>query len=318
VTHDLPPTPPESSDSNDSTPAKANLPLRRPIAAKNKRGGEDKEEEEPVVSPLYIHSVCSLVEKPQSDWEASSSSEEEEDSKPSPSASPAPAPPPKKKGTLKAKLTAKEAEKAARKAADGDGPDYDSDEVLDPVEKARRDKQREVSSDLSNAADLFGAAAHGGKKKRTFSFSNESLIIPTPFAGTSSSELDWLISAQPRTKEDYQELSHRLIQYTIKRHQDKPLYAAFLEHHVRELAIPLRDVEVRKVATVLTTLANEKQKEQRDKASGKKKPKAGLKPVLGSSKVSSKCVLVSVPVSASIDFTSATQAGYENLRRGIR
>jgi translation initiation factor 3 subunit J len=52
----------------------------------------------------------------------------------------------------------------------------------------------------------------------------------------------------------------------------------------------LKDVEVRKVASGLTTLANEKQKEQRDKASGKKKvkPKSVMKPVLGSSKVSSK------------------------------
>ena len=66
------------------------------------------------------------------------------------------------------------------------------------------------------------------------------------------------------------------------------MYAAFVEHHVRELAMPLRDVEVRKAASGLTTLANEKQKEQRDKASGKKKPKATAKPALGASKVSNK------------------------------
>jgi len=52
--------------------------------------------------------------------------------------------------------------------------------------------------------------------------------------------------------------------------------------------MPLKDVEVRKVASGLTTLANEKQKEQRDKASGKKKPKAANKPGLASSKPSSK------------------------------
>lgn len=46
----------------------------------------------------------------------------------------------------------------------------------------------------------------------------------------------------------------------------------------------LRDVEVRKVASGLTTLANEKQKEARDKASGKKKPKTTGKPILGAVK----------------------------------
>jgi translation initiation factor 3 subunit J len=107
------------------------------------------------------------------------------------------------------------------------------------------------------------------------------------FTGTSS-ELDSLISFQPRTKEDFQKLSDRIIEFIIKRHQDKPLFPIFIEHHARSLAMPLKDVEVRKVASGLTTLANEKQKEQRDKASGKKKPKAATKPGLSGTKPSSK------------------------------
>ena len=69
--------------------------------------------------------------------------------------------PPKKKGTLKAKL----AEKAALKAAQADEDDddeYDEDAVLDPREKLRRDRERELNADLNNAAELFGAAALGG------------------------------------------------------------------------------------------------------------------------------------------------------------
>jgi len=100
----------------------------------------------------------------QSDWEESS---EEEEDKPTP----APVAPPKKKGTLKAKITEKEAEKARRKAAaddndddddDDDDTNYDSDAALDPREKARRDKERELQADLNNATELFGAAALGG------------------------------------------------------------------------------------------------------------------------------------------------------------
>ena len=56
------------------------------------------------------------------------------------------------------------------------------------------------------------------------------------------------------------------------------------------MAQPLRDVEVRKAASGLTTLANEKQKEQRDKTSGKKKTKGASKPGLGAAKVATKCV----------------------------
>jgi translation initiation factor 3 subunit J len=96
----------------------------------------------------------------QSDWEASS----EEEEKAAPVAAPAP---PKRKGTLKAKLAEKEAQKAARLEAEEEDTDYDSDEVLDPREKAKRDKERELKADLHNAAELFGATAHGGKSTRT-------------------------------------------------------------------------------------------------------------------------------------------------------
>ena len=100
--------------------------------------------------------------------------------------------------------------------------------------------------------------------------------------------LDKILKANPRTKEEFQELSSQIVEHIIKRHQHKPLYAAFVEHHARELAVPLRDVEVRKAASTLTTLANEKQKEQRDKASGKKKTKGAAKPALGSAKAVNK------------------------------
>ncbi|CAL1717002.1 unnamed protein product [Somion occarium] len=230
----------ESAAAAPSAPA-----ARKPIVLKkSKWEGEDEDGDGPV-----------------SDWEESS--EEEEKPKAAPVA------PPKKKGTLKAKL----AEKSALKAKQGNDEEedeedeYDEDAVLDPREKARRDREKELKADLSNAADLLGAAALGG---------------------TSSSELDSLISAQPRTKEDFINFSNNIIAYIIKRHQDQPLYASFVEHHVRELAMPLRDVEVRKAASGLTTLANEKQREQRDKASGKKKPKTTAKPALGAAKPSSK------------------------------
>jgi translation initiation factor 3 subunit J len=199
-----------------------------------------------------------------------------------------PAAPPKKKGTIKAKLAEKEAAKAARRAAGEEDSDleYDSDEVLDPREKARRDKEKELNSDLANAAALLGSAGLGGifdlPHHRTSRLSDGLPLLK----GTSSSELDSLVSADPRTKEDFQSFSINIIEYIIKRHQHKPLYASFVEQHVRALAEPLKDIEVRKAASGLTTLANEKQKEQRDKASGKKKPKA--KPGLGAAKLVNK------------------------------
>ncbi|KAL5525701.1 hypothetical protein ACEPAG_7038 [Sanghuangporus baumii] len=224
-----------------SAPSKP-VPAVKPPVKKTKWEGEDEDDNDVA-----------------SDWEES---EEEEEQKPKTAAT-APPPPAKKKGSIKQKIAEKEAQKAARAAVDEEDDVYDEDVVLDPREKARRDRERQIQSDLSNAADLLGAAALGG---------------------TSDKELDKLISFDPRTKEDFQAFSKRIVDYIIKRHQNKPLYASFVEQHVRELALPLKDVEVRKAASALTTLANEKQKEQRDKTGGKKKTKAAAKPVLGSTK----------------------------------
>ncbi|CAK5269680.1 unnamed protein product [Mycena citricolor] len=247
----------DASDDESSKPAPS-APV--PVKKNAKWDGEDEDDNGPA-----------------SDWDASSDDEE----KPAPAKSSAP---PKKKGTIKQKLAEKEAARVARLEA-GTDDDYDSDLALDPREKARRDKERELNADLNNAAELFGSAALGGL---TLSFGKDYQgLTEILMLGTSSVELDSLISAQPRTKDDFVKLSNQIIEVIIKRHQSKPLYTAFVEQFARDLCEPLKDVEVRKVASGLTALSNEKQKEQRDKASGKKKVKSN-KPVLGAAKANSR------------------------------
>jgi translation initiation factor 3 subunit J len=62
---------------------------------------------------------------------------------------------------VKQKIAEKEAAKAAR--GGDDDLEYDEDSVLDPREKARLDREREIKADLDNAAVLFGAAGLGGR-----------------------------------------------------------------------------------------------------------------------------------------------------------
>lgn len=107
------------------------------------------------------------------------------------------------------------------------------------------------------------------------------------FRSRQAPELKNITSFNPKTKEEFAELSSMLITL-IKRHQEKPLYATFVEMHAKALAQPLKDVDIRKTASGLTTLANEKQKEAKDKASGKKKPKAAAKPALGGARQAGK------------------------------
>jgi len=136
---------------------------------------------------------------------------------------------------------------------------------VDEAEQKRRDIQRELETDLSNATSLLSGSSIKGKAE----------II------------EGISTLNPKTKEEFQLLSDRLIDL-IKRHRDKPLYSMFVDIHVKALAAPLKDVDVRKAASSLTALANEKQKEQREKAGGKKKPKAVVKPGLAGLKASSK------------------------------
>ena len=103
------------------------------------------------------------------------------------------------------------------------------------------------------------------------------------YLGTSDKDLDKLITYDCRTKEDFDNYTKLLISHVIQRQQKKPLYPYFVEHIARELALPLKDGEVRKAASALSVLANEKQKEAKDKASGKK-TKGAAKPALGGTK----------------------------------
>jgi len=214
----------------------------------------------PVSAPQAPVKKKWVDEDEESDEDVASDWEEEEEKKPPPK----PVAQPqvissKKKMSVNQKIAEKQAARAAR-IANGEQSSDTEDDIIDPVLKKRLEQEREVEADLKNASDLLGATSIS--------------------ATSSSNDLNELLKANPKTKEEFVALSNQIIEVIIKRHQNKPLYAQFVEHQVRELARPLKDVDVRKCASGLTTLANEKQKELRE---GGKKKKAG-KPALGTVK----------------------------------
>ena len=166
---------------------------------------------------------------------------------------------------------------------------------MDPRAKALREKQMELESDMKNAAELFGTNSSGTPYSLVHPGLNNEGFLPYLLAKflpldytDAQTDIKSILNANPNTKEEFMILSRQIFELVIKRHQDKPLYAAFVEAHAKELATPLRDVEVRKVASGLTALASEKQKEAKDKTGGKKKKVS--KPVLGGSKALGKYV----------------------------
>ncbi|KAF9402497.1 Translation initiation factor 3 subunit J component, partial [Podila epigama] len=79
-----------------------------------------------------------------------------------------------------------------------------------------------------------------------------------------------LEAMKPKTKDEFNAFTTELVDL-IRKHEKQGLYASFLEGLFRELASSVRDVDVRKYASTLTTLANEKQKAAKDALKTKKK-----------------------------------------------
>ena len=64
---------------------------------------------------------------------------------------------------MKQKLAEIEAERARRRD-NGEDDIIDEEAILNPREKARRAREKEIEADLNNAADLLGAAGIGGER----------------------------------------------------------------------------------------------------------------------------------------------------------
>lgn len=78
-------------------------------------------------------------------------------------------------------------------------------------------------------------------------------------------------------KDDFEILSKKIANIIIERYSSNKAYPSFVEAHVKALCEPLKDIDVRKCASALTVLANEK---QRAASASSKKKKNHAKPSL--------------------------------------
>ncbi|GJJ73811.1 translation initiation factor 3 subunit J [Entomortierella parvispora] len=186
------------------------------------------------------------------DWDASSESESEEEK------APAVKPPPKKTLAQKIAERAEEAERRKQAALEKVALIPENETEEEKFERRQREKNAIIESDLANAADLFSGVK----------ISDTGVV-------TAASSLETM---KPKTKDQFNEFTNELVAL-IQKHEKQGLYASFLEGLFRELAQGVRDVDVRKYASTLTTLANEKQKAAKEALKTKKKGSA--KPSLG-------------------------------------
>ncbi|KAL4975732.1 eukaryotic translation initiation factor 3 subunit J [Aspergillus desertorum] len=156
--------------------------------------------------------------------------------------------------------------KTRRKAAE-DEEDDDSDE--DEAEKRARLRRTEKDSDLKHAEDLFGDIDLNRNRGK-----NKTIVVHDASGDpTQAIDLSAMTLFKPATKEQFATLTSTLAPL-LSAQSKKPQYALWLPEFAKQLAKDLPSGDIKKVASALTTLSNEKMKEERAADKGNKKTKA--------------------------------------------
>lgn len=142
-----------------------------------------------------------------------------------------------------------------------------SSEEEEEAVKRERLRQTEQDADLKHAEDLFeniNINKNRGAAKAVVSDPSDSVI---------SIDLASLPIFSPSSKEGFVALRETLIPI-LAASSKKPHYTIFLQEFTKQLARELPSDQIKKIASGLTTLSNEKMKEEKAADKGGKKTKA--------------------------------------------
>ncbi|QPG99186.1 hypothetical protein C2857_001140 [Epichloe festucae Fl1] len=237
----------DEEESESSTP-----PSSPPITATRRRQFEDEENDSDVLDS----------------WDAAEDSEVEREKQ-------------RKAADIKAKAAAEaaaskktKAERVAERRAaralqrEEEGEDSSDDET--EVQRRERLRRTEQEADLRHAEDLFGNVGTGsGRKANT---SGAAVVVDDNDPSTTVN-IASLPLFNPQTKTQF-ELMRTTLAPIISGNTKKAHYGLFLEEFAKDLARELSSEQVKKVASALTRLSNEKMKEEKVSEKGGKKTKA--------------------------------------------
>jgi len=164
------------------------------------------------------------------------------------------------------RIAEKQAEQARRLAEES------SEESSDEDEAARRERLRrtEQDSDLKHAEDLFGNIGISNARKVTSAANAVQIDAKDP---TSTVDLTSLPLFDPKTKIQFEKLRDTLVP-VLASNSKKAQYVIFLQEFTKQLAKDLPSDQIKKIASTITTLGNEKMKEEKLAEKGTKKSKA--------------------------------------------
>lgn len=156
-------------------------------------------------------------------------------------------------------------QRALQRAAD----EQDADEETD-TQRRERLCRTEQEADLGHAEDLLGEVGiSSGRKAPTIGFS----VLVDSSDPKNTVNLATLPLFHPQTKTQFEQL-RTTMGPIIAGNSKKAHYGLFLEEFVRELAKDMTSDQVKKVASALTRLSNEKMKDEKAADKGGKKTKA--------------------------------------------
>jgi len=153
-----------------------------------------------------------------------------------------------------------------RRLQSQDDTDSDDDDETE-AEKRERLRLEEKEGDLKHAVDLFGEI---GISKRT---EKKAVALINPNDPTSTIELSALPLFNPTTKDQFLKLRETLIPL-LNANSKKAHYVLFLQELTKQISKDLPSDQIKKIASGLTTLSNEKMKEEKIADKGGKKSKA--------------------------------------------
>merc|ERR1712093_423263 len=154
------------------------------------------------------------------------------------------------------------AEKARRLAEESDEESSEEDEAT----RRERLRRTEQESDLKHAEDLFGNIGISNSRKATTAANAVVIDSKDP---NSTVDLTALPLFDPKTKLQFEKLRDTLVP-VISNNNKKAQYVIFLQ----ELTKDLPSDQIKKIASTLTALSNEKMKEEKNAEKGGKKSKA--------------------------------------------
>ena len=147
-----------------------------------------------------------------------------------------------------------------------------SEEDEDEATRRVRLRKTEKDADLKHAEDLFGDIDINRTQARS---APRTVVVEDGGAGGAGEGIDLSAMAlfKPTTKDQFTRLSNTLVPLLLA-NSKKPQFSLWVQDFTKQLLRGLPSAEVKKVASALTTMSNEKMREEKSADKGSKKTKA--------------------------------------------